>query len=51
MERIFSEEVGGIPYYYNVTVNAAVTDLDGPTARTGPESGFALAQVYRWQWR
>ena len=51
MERAFSEDVGGIPYYYMVGVNADVEDLVGPMARIGPEAGFALAQVYRWDWR
>lgn len=51
MERVYSEDVGGIPYYYMVGVNAYVEGLEGPMARVGPEAGFALAQVYRWDWR
>jgi peptide/nickel transport system substrate-binding protein len=51
MERIFSEQVGGIPLYFNPKVTAFVADLQGPVAREHPEAGYPIAQVHEWQWR
>jgi len=51
MEKIFSEEVPGIPHFFSAIVNAHTSDIQGPVARQTPESGIGYLYVHKWTWR
>lgn len=50
MERIFSEDVGSIPYLFTIVVTASASTLKGPTLRKTPEAGVGPQRVHTWEW-
>jgi ABC-type transport system substrate-binding protein len=49
MARIWSEELPGIPHYFNTVINVWASSLSGVTART--KTGVSpLDHVYLWEW-
>jgi peptide/nickel transport system substrate-binding protein len=51
MERIFSEDVPGIPLYFGAVITAHTADLKGPTARQVPEAQVGWYNLQNWDWR
>jgi peptide/nickel transport system substrate-binding protein len=50
MERVFTEQVGAMPYLFTVVVIAHTANLKGPTARRTPDSGAGPMRADTWEW-
>jgi peptide/nickel transport system substrate-binding protein len=50
MERIFTEDVGSIPYLFTIVVTGFTSNLHGPVVRKTPESGIGPQRVHTWEW-
>jgi peptide/nickel transport system substrate-binding protein len=50
MERIFTEDVGSIPYLFTIVVTGHTANLKGPALRKTPESGIGPQRVHTWEW-
>jgi peptide/nickel transport system substrate-binding protein len=51
MERLINEEVGSIPHYFTVVVNAHTANLEGPVARMTPDAPLSIYHIESWRWR
>lgn len=51
MERVFTEDLPGIPHFFAAVVPAHVGELQGPVARQTPEAGFGFLKAHTWEWR
>ncbi len=51
MERVLTSELPLIPHFFGVVVNAHVSQLEGPVARTTPEAGIGYFNIHEWHWR
>jgi ABC-type transport system substrate-binding protein len=51
MERLNSEDVGMIPHYFTVVVNARAANLEGPVVRMTPDAPLAIYHIENWAWR
>jgi ABC-type oligopeptide transport system substrate-binding subunit len=50
MEKVITEQLPIIANYFEATVTAAVSNLDGPLPRQ-TESGAEFSRLYLWQWK
>lgn len=51
MERLINEDVGTIPHYFTVVVNAHTANLAGPVVRMTPDASLSIYQIQNWSWR
>lgn len=51
MERVFNEDMGAIPHYFQVVVTANAGALSGPVARMTPDAPVTMYQSHLWEWR
>jgi peptide/nickel transport system substrate-binding protein len=51
MERIITEDLPILPNYFEASVTAALSSVEGPTPRQNPDAGPQLATLHRWSWR
>jgi ABC-type transport system substrate-binding protein len=51
MERLNNEDVGAIPHYFTVVVNAHTANLEGPAVRMTPDAPLAIYHIQNWRWR
>ncbi len=50
LERVFTQEVGAIPYLFTVVVVAHTANLKGPVMRKTPEGGVGTLRADTWEW-
>jgi len=51
MERIITEQLPIVPNYFEASVTAALSSVEGPLPSQNPDAGPELAAIYRWSWR
>jgi peptide/nickel transport system substrate-binding protein len=51
MEQLFTQELPGIPHWFNPSVTAHVGALKGPVARLTPDVPSGILRVHEWEWR
>lgn len=51
MERLINEDVGSIPHYFTVVVNAHTRNLEGPVVRMTPDAPLSIYDIQNWRWR
>jgi hypothetical protein len=51
MERVFTEDVGAIPLFFDAIVTAHSGNLEGPVARETPDSAQDYRNIQLWRWR
>ncbi len=50
MERVLSEDVGAIPYFFTIVVTARAGNLTGPVLRKTPDAGIGPQRAHTWEW-
>jgi ABC-type transport system substrate-binding protein len=51
MNRILTEELPWLPYWYQPIVTAHVAAVQGPIARQTPDSPSGIHRTYQWTWK
>ncbi len=50
MEKVFTEDVGAIPYLFTIVVMAHTANLKGPVMRRTPDGGIGPLHAETWEW-
>ncbi len=51
LNRILTEELPWIPYWYQPIVTAHVAAVQGPVARQTPDAPSAIHRIHQWTWK
>jgi peptide/nickel transport system substrate-binding protein len=51
LNRILTEELPWIPYWYQPLVTAHVASLQGPLARHTPDAPSGIHKIHEWSWK
>ena len=51
IEQLFTQELPGIPHWFNPSVTAHVAGLKGPVARQTPDAAQGILRIHEWEWR
>jgi len=51
IEQMFTQELPGIPHWFNPSVTAHVAALKGPVSRQTPDAPQGILRVHEWEWR
>src|SRR5581483_253381 len=51
MNRILTQELPWIPYWYQPIITAHVASLKGPIARETPDAPNGMMRIYEWSWQ
>lgn len=51
IEQLFTQELPGIPHWFNPSVTAHVAALKGPVSRQTPDAPQGILRVHEWEWQ